>query len=209
MRDITRPAMALLVAVLATLAGACDRGPAFRIERLPERASGAASLPAAWAAAYRDLLTPSVTVEEVSGPDAAAAAVRDGRARFAVTAAGAAAGLAAFEIDAVPVALIVPLTFRVEDVTADQARALVSGRAAHWRDVGGPPAGVTVGTGERGADAGAAQRPLGWRRRRWPGRQRACPSGSSRGPGAPATGRRCAWTGACRTTKATRLWTGA
>jgi poly-gamma-glutamate capsule biosynthesis protein CapA/YwtB (metallophosphatase superfamily) len=141
--------VSLAVLVMA-LPGCGESRPTPRIDRVPPvRATGATpdllALPAEWSARYP--ATPDDTGlarREVDGAAAAAAAVRDGGARYALTVPSHGAGLATSAFDAVPVAFVVPLTFAVEELTAAQARDLAGGRIRNWREVGGPDGAVTV-----------------------------------------------------------------
>jgi poly-gamma-glutamate capsule biosynthesis protein CapA/YwtB (metallophosphatase superfamily) len=83
----------------------------------------------------------------VAERDDALTAVRSGAVRAAlVPRIGTASfdGLAVTDVAVQPVALLVPFTFPVEEVSAEQARALATGQVTSWRDLGGPSATVQV-----------------------------------------------------------------
>jgi poly-gamma-glutamate synthesis protein (capsule biosynthesis protein) len=89
----------------------------------------------------------------VETPNEAADAVRAGRARLALASSSATEGLTTREIEVLPVALLVPLTFPVEGVSTQQARDIVSGRATNWQVVGGPALPLTVSRAMTDAEA--------------------------------------------------------
>lgn len=160
---ISRP---LVLLALAVCLGACrSDGPGLRIERLPVSPAHPLAAPAGWLGAYGDavaaLASQAGAVMEAADPAATAVAVRQGRARFALTASGEAAGLAAQPFDAVPLALVVPLTFPVEELSAAQARDIAAGRLRDWKQAGGPAAPITLSLSRPDDDPGMVRRALG------------------------------------------------
>ena len=158
-----RPALLALAVLLVT---GCGGGKArLRVERVPGSGPGVLAVPAAGGGEYHAELTASttepITPAETADSATAAAEVREGRLRYALTHAAAAADLATEEFAAVPVALIVPLTFPVEEVTAAQARALVAGRVRDWAAVGGPATPVIVAVPAAAGDLGTVRTALG------------------------------------------------
>jgi poly-gamma-glutamate capsule biosynthesis protein CapA/YwtB (metallophosphatase superfamily) len=155
----------LALSLALAFAGGCgSSSPTLTIARLSPALGGGLAAPSSWIEAYGRALgpaagTPAPSLDPSTSADAATS-VRDGRARYALTTAADAAGLAQAEFDAVPVALVVPLTFPVDDLTSDEARSLVSGRARDWSVVGGPHAPVDASLAP-GADAAAVARALG------------------------------------------------
>lgn len=141
---------AALLLVLVALTAACRQDGALPlIDRLESRPGPSETL-----AVPRDRQSltaillgdpskqPSLT--EVATPAEAADAVRAGRATAALTLASAASGLTTYEVESIPIALIVPLTFPVEGVSAGHARDILAGRLTDWRVAGGPSLPVRV-----------------------------------------------------------------
>lgn len=156
----------LLCLCMLALLPACQRdGPSLRVERVLLSPAAGIVTPNAWAATYRDVLTSAGAVDGVSrhaaGVDTAAGEVVAGRARFALTSAEAATGLATREFDAPPLALLVPLTLPVEAITTRQARDIALGRITDWRALDGPPAPLLVAQPDGGQDESAVARALG------------------------------------------------
>lgn len=138
-----------LVISLTLIAVACREEPPFpRIERLAPPADGRLAVPAEWIEQYRRLLRDAgggaLVVSEVGDHAAAARAVRQGAARFAIIAGDTPPELAGVEFDAPALALTVPLTFPVEELTLAQVGDLLGGRLRNWRDSGGPSLAVSV-----------------------------------------------------------------
>ncbi len=154
-----------LACILVVVAGCRDGGPSLLVERIEPATATGVNVPAAWLPLYRDALAPALGEGarqlDADSPDTAAASVRGRRARFALTTPAAARDLATDAIDAVPVALTVPLTFAVEELTADQARALLAGRIRDWHAVGGPALPVAIAMTESTFDAESVRRVLG------------------------------------------------
>lgn len=154
----------LLVMCCHLLAGCQRAGPVLRIERPLVSSVEPLALPAAWRAEYASALQTlgiaGPALAEHDGAEQVASAVREGRARFALTTAGASGELVAQPVGRTPVALVIPLTFPVEEVTAQQARDLAAGRVRDWRALAGPPGAVTA-TLAAGAHPGLAGRVLG------------------------------------------------
>ncbi len=138
-----RALISLLWLVLMLVAAACHREqPSLRIEQLSGTGPLSVAMPSGWRTAYGDVLTAAssdrIQLLEVSTTADAAAAVASGRARLALVRAADATGLAAEPFAAVPLTLLVPFAFPVDDVSLDQARALAGGQIADWRVLGGP-----------------------------------------------------------------------
>lgn len=185
-RELALRSLRLLPALLLLLTVACGADePMPRVQRLtPTAAAGEkatpapvtvtvtatpaqpAILPSAWSAAYRAALAGMLTgadasVAETDDGEQAARAVRDKKARLALTLPAAASGLVTAEFERIALALTVPLTFPVEEVTAEQARGLVTGANADWRAAGGPSGLVSVAVGESISDADLVRRVAG------------------------------------------------
>lgn len=156
----------LLWLMLTLAAVACHRErPALRIEQLPGTGPLSVAVPSGWRAVYGDLLTAAhpdrVQLLEVSTTAGAAAAVAGGRARLALVRASDATGLAVEPFATVPLTLLVPFTFPVDDVRLDQARALAAGQIGDWRPLDGPAVPVRVVLWGNDNDAAAAAAVLG------------------------------------------------
>lgn len=163
--------LSVIVTLLILLSVGCGSDePMPRVQRLTATAIGGlnatqppltvtatpaqpAMLPAAWSGAYRATLAGMLTgadasVLEAGEPAQVARAVRDKQARLALTLPAAATGLASAEFDQIALALTVPFTFPLEEVTLAQARDLITGSVTEWRAAGGPAGQVSVSLGE-------------------------------------------------------------
>lgn len=142
-RSGVHPLQQLVWLLAVALAAGCrfERQPV-RIEQLPQDGPLFVAIPSSWRAAYADLLTAAAPVQvqlvDVDGSADAVGAVATGRARLALARMSDATGLAAEPFTAVPLTLLVPLTFPIDEVNLDQARALAAGQIGDWRLVDGP-----------------------------------------------------------------------
>jgi poly-gamma-glutamate synthesis protein (capsule biosynthesis protein) len=147
---------------VALAAGCRLERQSVRIEQFPGGAPLSVAIPNGWRVAYGDLLTTAlpdqVQLMEAGTSAEAVGAVAAGRTRLALARMRDATGLTAEPFAAVALSLLVPLTFPIEDVDLDQARALTAGQIGDWRFLGGP--GVPVrpviwGTDDDAASAAA------------------------------------------------------
>ena len=156
----------LLVLALAITAVACRiEHRSVSIDPLPRAESLTVAVPSDWRDSYGNALLAAeparLRLVEEPDPAAAAAAVREGRALLALTRAGHAVGLTAEPFDSAPLSFLVPVTFPVDDLRLDQARALAAGQVTNWRALGGPPLAVRAVLWGNEDDALAATALLG------------------------------------------------
>ncbi len=162
---LPRPAKLVLIALLWPVLVACQHGgPTLRIERplvsLVEPLAVAGSWRAEHGAALAALGLTGDMLMETAGPEQAARAVVNRSARFALTAAPVSAELVAVNVERKAVALVAPLTYPLEAITAQQARDIAAGRVRDWKEVGGPSAPVQLQAAPD-HDAGLVARVLG------------------------------------------------
>jgi poly-gamma-glutamate capsule biosynthesis protein CapA/YwtB (metallophosphatase superfamily) len=148
-RMLRRRLLALLggSAALSWLSACRDEGALVRIEQLttPDSIAVGESIDPPLREALA-AIAPAMQVRTFANDAAALAAVGLGSAAALVHRVdpAAAGGLALTPVEGRPVGLFVPFTFPVEEVTAAQARALVSGVSPNWRDAGGPALAAQV-----------------------------------------------------------------